>query len=98
MAAVTRQAVLDGQAPPPRLLYREEELNEMRKLQAIAMNEPLGKSRNERACFTTPQRPAIHSIYWLRERPCAGCGGLQAVREAHTAWVAARYSSTPPGA
>jgi pyruvate ferredoxin oxidoreductase alpha subunit len=36
MAAVTRQAADDGQAPPPRLLYTETELREVRKLQAIA--------------------------------------------------------------
>jgi len=36
MAAVTRQAAETGQAPPPRLLYTEEELREVRKLQAIA--------------------------------------------------------------
>jgi pyruvate ferredoxin oxidoreductase alpha subunit len=39
MAAVTRQAVTDGQAPPPRLLYTAEELREVRKLQAIAQVE-----------------------------------------------------------
>jgi len=39
MAAVTRQAAQDGQAPPPRLLYTEEELREVRKLQAIAQVE-----------------------------------------------------------
>lgn len=39
MAAVTRQAAADGQAPPSRLLYTEEELREVRKLQAIAQVE-----------------------------------------------------------
>ena len=39
MAAVTRQASETGQAPPPRLLYTEEELREVRKLQAIAQVE-----------------------------------------------------------
>ncbi|MFZ5453660.1 MAG: pyruvate synthase [Thermodesulfobacteriota bacterium] len=39
MAALTRQAVVTGQAPPPRLLYTEEELREIRKLQAIAQVE-----------------------------------------------------------
>ncbi|MFO1429390.1 MAG: pyruvate synthase [Candidatus Competibacteraceae bacterium] len=39
MAEVTRQAVATGQIPPPRLLYREEELREVRKLQAIATVE-----------------------------------------------------------
>ncbi len=36
MAAVTRQAAHTGQVPPPRLLYTEAELREVRKLQAIA--------------------------------------------------------------
>jgi pyruvate ferredoxin oxidoreductase alpha subunit len=36
MAAVTRQAAANGVAPPPRLLYTNEELREMRKLQTIA--------------------------------------------------------------
>lgn len=36
MAKVTRQAAQDGQAPPPRLLYTEDELREVRKLQTIA--------------------------------------------------------------
>ena len=39
MAAVTRQAAETGQAPPPRLLYTEDELREVRKLQAIAQVE-----------------------------------------------------------
>jgi pyruvate ferredoxin oxidoreductase alpha subunit len=39
MAAVTRQAAADGAAPPPRLLFTEEELREVRKLQAIAQVE-----------------------------------------------------------
>jgi len=39
MAAVTRQAAQAGVAPPPRLLYTEDELREMRKLQAIAQVE-----------------------------------------------------------
>ena len=39
MAAVTRRAAETGQAPPPRLLYTEEELREVRKLQAIAQVE-----------------------------------------------------------
>ena len=36
MAAITRKAADKGQAPPPKLLYTEGELREMRKLQAIA--------------------------------------------------------------
>ncbi len=39
MAAVTRQAAASGAAPPPRLLYTEDELREVRKLQAIAHAE-----------------------------------------------------------
>lgn len=36
MASVTRKAAQEGKAPPARLLYTEEELREVRKLQAIA--------------------------------------------------------------
>lgn len=36
MVAVARQAVADGVTPPPRLLYTEDELRELRKLQAVA--------------------------------------------------------------
>jgi pyruvate ferredoxin oxidoreductase alpha subunit len=39
MAKVTRQAAEEGQAPPPRLLFTEDELRELRKLQAIAQVE-----------------------------------------------------------
>ena len=39
MARIARQAVTDGAAPPPRLLYSETELREVRKLQAIALAE-----------------------------------------------------------
>jgi len=39
MAMVTRQAVTDGEAPPPRLLYTKTELREVQKLQAIANME-----------------------------------------------------------
>jgi pyruvate ferredoxin oxidoreductase alpha subunit len=39
MAAVTRQAAQTGVAPPPRLIYTEEEVREVRKLQAIAQVE-----------------------------------------------------------
>jgi pyruvate ferredoxin oxidoreductase alpha subunit len=47
MARVTRAAVETGQTPPPRLLYKQQELNELRKLQAIAMVErnALGETR-----------------------------------------------------
>lgn len=45
MMAETRRAVEQGKAPPPRLLYTEGELREMRKLQAIAHveREEMGK-------------------------------------------------------
>ena len=36
MVRVVRQAVQQGEAPPPRLLYSEDELREMRRLQALA--------------------------------------------------------------
>lgn len=36
IAAVTRRAAADGEAPAPRLLYSQTELREVRKLQAIA--------------------------------------------------------------
>ncbi|WP_419659559.1 PorA: pyruvate synthase, subunit alpha [Desulfosarcina variabilis str. Montpellier] len=39
MAKVTKQAVADGKAPEPRLLYTETELREVRKLQDIACVE-----------------------------------------------------------
>jgi len=39
MAEAVRQAVESGQTPPPRLLYTETELREVRKLQAIAQVE-----------------------------------------------------------
>ncbi len=39
MAEVTKKAVQEGQAPPPRLLYTETDLRETRKLQAIAQAE-----------------------------------------------------------
>lgn len=39
MAEVIKQAVVDGKAPEPRLLYTENELREVRKLQGIAQVE-----------------------------------------------------------
>jgi len=39
IAAVTRKAAADGETPPPRLLYTQDELREVRKLQAIAHAE-----------------------------------------------------------
>jgi len=36
IAAVVQQAIEKGETPPPRLLYTETELREVRKLQAIA--------------------------------------------------------------
>ena len=39
MADLTRKAVRNNQTPPPRLLYTEQELREIRKLQAVASVE-----------------------------------------------------------
>ncbi len=39
IAAVTRNAVTEKRTPPPRLLYTEQELREMKKLQAVASVE-----------------------------------------------------------
>jgi pyruvate ferredoxin oxidoreductase alpha subunit len=39
MAAITRRAVEAGESPPPRLLYTEAELREVRRLQGIATAE-----------------------------------------------------------
>jgi len=39
IAKEIQQAVTDGKSPPPRLLYTETELREMRKLQAVAQVE-----------------------------------------------------------
>jgi pyruvate ferredoxin oxidoreductase alpha subunit len=39
IARETQQAVADGKSPPPRMLYTETELREMRKLQAVAQVE-----------------------------------------------------------
>ncbi len=36
IAATLREAVNENRTPPPRLLYTEKELREVRKLQAIA--------------------------------------------------------------
>lgn len=36
IASIMKQAIRDNKVPPPRLLYTEEELKEVRKLQAIA--------------------------------------------------------------
>jgi pyruvate ferredoxin oxidoreductase alpha subunit len=36
MASVTKRAADTGKVPPPRLLYTETELREVRKMQAIA--------------------------------------------------------------
>jgi pyruvate ferredoxin oxidoreductase alpha subunit len=46
IAGVLREALAQGEAPPPRLLYTEGELRELRKLQAIAHveREALGKA------------------------------------------------------
>jgi len=39
MAAVTREAAESGRAPAPRLLYTQQELREVRKLQEVALAE-----------------------------------------------------------
>jgi pyruvate ferredoxin oxidoreductase alpha subunit len=39
IAAVLKQAAESGETPPPRLLYTQNELTEIRKLQAIAQAE-----------------------------------------------------------
>ena len=39
IAEVTRTAVAEQRTPPPRLLYTEQELREIRKLQAVASVE-----------------------------------------------------------
>ncbi len=51
MAAVTKQAVQKNEIPPPRLLYTESELREVRKLQAVAHveREEIDKTRDENA-------------------------------------------------
>ena len=42
MSEVARKAAEEGEAPPPRLLYTEDELKEVRKLQTIANVERHG--------------------------------------------------------
>ena len=51
MVEVTRGAVESGQAPPPRLLYTETELREIRKLQSVALaeREEVSPSKGERS-------------------------------------------------
>ena len=39
MVAITRDAARTGRTPPPRLLYTQEELRELRKLQGVAIAE-----------------------------------------------------------
>ena len=41
MALLTKEAVVTGKVPPPRLLYTESELREVRKMQAIARFEQM---------------------------------------------------------
>jgi pyruvate ferredoxin oxidoreductase alpha subunit len=45
MVHVTREAIDEGEAPPPRLLYTETELREIRKLQSVALAEREETSR-----------------------------------------------------
>jgi pyruvate ferredoxin oxidoreductase alpha subunit len=47
IASVTRQAAEEGKTPPPRLLYTETELRELRKLQAIAHVERQGPGEGQ---------------------------------------------------
>ncbi len=47
MVAVTQKAAAEGIAPPPRLLFTEDELREVRKLQAIARAERHSLGQNE---------------------------------------------------
>jgi pyruvate ferredoxin oxidoreductase alpha subunit len=47
MAAVTKEAAATGQPPPPRLLFTEDELREVRQLQAIARAERQRLGQNE---------------------------------------------------
>jgi len=53
IAAVAKHAAETGHRPPPRLLYTEEELREVRKLQTIALAErheiSLGDAQPEEA-------------------------------------------------
>jgi pyruvate ferredoxin oxidoreductase alpha subunit len=39
MVRVTAEAAARGEAPPPRLLYTQDELRELRKLQTLARSE-----------------------------------------------------------
>ena len=41
MAKVTQKAAEAGEAPPPRLLYTQDELREVRKMQTVAHAERL---------------------------------------------------------
>ena len=45
MVHVTREAIDEGEAPPPRLLYTETELREIRKLHSVALAEREETSR-----------------------------------------------------
>jgi pyruvate ferredoxin oxidoreductase alpha subunit len=47
MIRVTRQAVAEGRAPPPRLLFTAEDLQQVRELQAIARGRRSGEKRND---------------------------------------------------
>ncbi|UCE88933.1 MAG: pyruvate synthase [Pseudomonadota bacterium] len=47
MAGVIRDAAQRGESPPPRLLYTEDELREVRKLQAVAQVEREELAKNE---------------------------------------------------
>ncbi|MFZ5508451.1 MAG: pyruvate synthase [Pseudomonadota bacterium] len=47
IAEVMRRAAQEGTVPPPRLLYTEGELREVRKLQAIAVAQPAQKGESQ---------------------------------------------------
>jgi len=48
IARVIKEAANKGEAPPPRLLYTERELKELRKLQTLAHVERVGRREEER--------------------------------------------------
>jgi pyruvate ferredoxin oxidoreductase alpha subunit len=47
MIRVTRKAVADGRAPPPRLLFTDEDLQQVRELQAIALKRHSGEESDD---------------------------------------------------
>ncbi|GEM_PF-7072025 len=47
IATITKKAIQDAKPLPPKLLYTQDELSEIRKLQAIAHNELKALKKNE---------------------------------------------------